>query len=113
MRVRWMLIHKIAYWIGYVLAFPFMWMGTWIPKEKDVADFWSFAHALAAALLAWFFYIWLGSRFWGFFTGFLVMYAYELVIDTHRLEDPRGASPADIGYDFIGAFLAILVTLWK
>lgn len=111
MKVHWVIIHKVAWLLGSILSFPFRPFAWWIPERRDVQDQWSFSHALATALLYWFFYSWIGVRWIAVLMAWFIMLIYEIWIDGMKLEDPRGASRADVGYNTIGVILAWMASL--
>lgn len=114
--INWSLIHRFAQKVGGLLARPFRLLYpdlTWIPPEQDVWDEWSFAHSLATAFIFWCTFTLTLSRSFASATAFFIMLFYELYIDGLRLEDERGASEADIGYNTIGLLLALFSTFLR
>ena len=108
-RFRWLRIHDWVRLLGFLLYPALKVMPIHIrPAFQDRMDVWSFGHALASALWVVFF-VGMGAPTWMAWVGALViMTAYEVLIDGFRLEDPEGASVADLGYNLLGASLTIL-----
>ena len=75
-----------------------------IPKERDIVDIWTFAHALMGSLFTAFALPFLTWK-WAWLFGTLVMFLYETYIDGNLLEDPRGASVRDLGANLFGSIL--------
>lgn len=113
MRADWYLIHEAAKAMGKIVSWPFRKTGFWfwIPEEKDVMDRWSFAHFSAAMGL--FILVWSCglSRIGAVLFANLIMDAYELAVDGRGLEDTRGASVADFGYNLMGSLFALICSL--
>ena len=83
-------------------------------KEDDPFDRWSLGHVLASVLWFFAFYISVGvSNIQAFYLSFGVMYLYEILFDMTKIEDKEGFSMQDIGADFVGSILALLITIIK
>ena len=93
--------------IGYIasLLVP---LDIWMPMQKDRMDVWSFSHAYATAIL---YFILLHFFSWTIAApiAWVLMYLYEIIIDGNKIEDVRGASRLDIGFNTLGIFIAILI----
>ncbi len=115
MRINWMVIHKIARWMGRPFRIAFEKLGVlFMPDFEDIPDYWSGFHALAGALIANFVVgnrgLRMSSYILALVVSFLWMVAYEVLVDGLKIEDVRGASESDIGYDLMGATLSVFFT---
>ena len=111
--IPWMYIHKIAFRIGAIISAPFSIFPIWIRPERDNPDYWSFAHSLATAIIMLILFVNYCSLIHAFLYANLIMFLYEVIIDGRKIEDKRGSSRADIGYNFIGSILVLFVSIWR
>lgn len=74
-----------------------------IPKDRDVVDIWTFAHALMGAFFTAMFLPITWKLAWAI--GTFIMFLYEAYIDGNRWEDPRGASVRDLGANLFGSVI--------
>ena len=112
------LFYGIFMTIGVILSVPVILLERItkkdLIKEDDPFDRWSLGHVLASVLWFFIFYISVGvSNIQAFYLSFGVMYLYEILFDMTKIEDKEGFSMQDIGADFVGSILALLITIIK
>lgn len=83
-----------------------------IPLEEDLEDLHTIRHFSISTLLTIIFFFILHCPMWlSFLLSFVIMFAYEIILDGYRLVDKRGYQISDVGADFWGAILPYII--WR